>query len=97
NINIQYFDGLGRPIQTVQWQASPTKKDIVQHIEYDGFGRESKKYLPYAESTSNNGSYKTTSKTIQANFYSSGSITDVVRTSHPYAETIFENSPLNRV
>ena len=97
NVNIQYFDGLGRPMQTVQWQVSPTKKDIVQHLEYDGFGRESKKYLPYAESTSNNGSYKPSAKINQANFYTSSTITDVVRINQPYAETVFENSPLNRI
>lgn len=99
NVNIQYFDGLGRPLQTVQWQGSPSKKDIVQHIEYDGFGRESKKYLPYAEQSSNNGSYKSESKVNQLGFYQVGGGWDtyVVKTSKPYSETVFENSPLNRV
>jgi hypothetical protein len=99
NVNIQYFDGLGRPLQTVQWQASPTKKDIVQHIEYDEFGRESKKYLPYAEQSTNNGSYKTAAKTNQGNFYKVGGGWDanVMKTNSPYAVTVFENSPLNRV
>jgi RHS repeat-associated protein len=99
NVNIQYFDGLGRPLQTVQWQGSPTKKDIVQHVEYDEFGRESKKYLPYAEQSTNNGSYKTAAKTNQGNFYKVGGGWDanVMKTNSPYAVTVFENSPLNRV
>lgn len=45
---VAYFDGLGRQIQTVTTKASPTFKDIVEPQEYDGFGRESKKYLPYS-------------------------------------------------
>src|SRR5690606_30773901 len=99
NQTVQYFDGLGRPGQTVELMASPTYKDIVQHIEYDGFGRESVKYLPYAEQTSANGSYKTAAKTSQANYYRVGGGWDagVVKTPNPYAVTVFENSPLNRV
>jgi Domain of unknown function (DUF6443) len=49
--NVQYFDGLGRPMQSVSTQGSPTQKDIVQTIVYDAFGRESKKYLPVSTNT----------------------------------------------
>jgi len=99
NQSVQYFDGLGRPIQSVEVMASPTYKDIVQHVEYDGFGRQSHQYLPYAEQTSNNGSYKTTAKTNQGNFYKIGGGWDasVTKTGQPFAVTVFENSPLNRV
>jgi len=99
NVNIQYFDGLGRPLQTVQWQGSPTKKDIVQHVEYDEFGRESKKYLPYAEQSTNNGSYKTAAKTNQGNFYKVGGGWDanVMKTNSPYAVTVFENKSIEPI
>ena len=46
-IQIQYFDGLGRPIQNVQVGSSPQGNDIIQHIAYDNLGRESRKHLPY--------------------------------------------------
>ncbi|WP_231585170.1 DUF6443 domain-containing protein, partial [Sphingobacterium sp. Ag1] len=98
NQSIQYFDGLGRPSQTVQLMASPTYKDIVQHIEYDGFGRESTKYLPYGEK-SGNGSFRASAKSTQSDFYKDGVGWDeaAVKTPKPYAITVFENSPLNRV
>jgi len=98
NQSIQYFDGLGRPSQTVQLMASPTYKDIIQHIEYDGFGRESTTYLPYGEK-SGNGSFRSGAKTTQSDFYKDGIGWDAatVKTPNPYAITVFENSPLNRV
>lgn len=40
--SIQYFDGLGRPLQTVQKQAATNAKDIVQPFTYDNMGRETK-------------------------------------------------------
>src|SRR5690606_20017123 len=46
-IRYQYYDGLGRPVQTVLKQGSPQLKDIITPVAYDGYGRESKKYLPY--------------------------------------------------
>ena len=102
NQTVQYFDGLGRPLQTVQVQASPGYKDIVQHIEYDGFGRESRKYLPYSENTATNGAYRTNAATQVLNYYADpaagkGWDTHVKKTANPYAVTVFENSPLNRV
>ncbi len=36
---VTYFDGLGRPIQTIAQQQSGTGTDMITHIEYDGFGR----------------------------------------------------------
>jgi hypothetical protein len=57
---IAYFDGLGRPLQNVITQGSSTRKDIIAPIEYDVFGREVKKYLPYVDGTTNGyGSLKT--------------------------------------
>jgi len=99
NQTVQYFDGLGRPLQTVQVQASPGYKDIVQHIEYDGFGRESRKYLPYTRWESN-GAFKSGGGDSVVAFYTrttGSNIAGIVRTPNPYAVTVFENSPLNRV
>jgi RHS repeat-associated protein len=96
----QFFDGLGRPLQTVSMQASPDKKDIVQPVAYDEFGREARKYLPYAGG--NNGLYKTDAlnpssytNSRQYNFYQYDNL--VAGDATPYAETRYEASPLNRV
>src|SRR5690554_4573831 len=44
--SVTYFDGLGRPMQTVVIQGSPRGYDIVRPIVYDRYGREARKYLP---------------------------------------------------
>ena len=95
NIDYQYFDGFGRSLETVSQNASPNQKDMIQFVEYDLNGRQNKTFLPYElDNTSNNGNYIDiiNAKTQQQSFYSSyneGNFT--------YAETRFENSPLNRV
>jgi len=106
---VQYVDGLGRPLQTVQVMGSPTDKDIVQPFAYDQFGREATKYLPYAISTgTSDGSYKSNALTAGAGvlqFYNpagngiSGNqqSNGVVVNPSPLATTGFEPSPLNRV
>jgi RHS repeat-associated protein len=53
----QFVDGLGRPIQIVAWQATPSGKDVVNPVVYDAFGKEVFKYLPYP-ATGNDGSFK---------------------------------------
>lgn len=92
---IQYFDGLGRPNQIVTTMGSPKKRDLVQPIIYDGFGREDKKYLPYADNLSNDGSYKTDAWTQQKDFYNGKP--GIASDDSTYARTVFEASPLNRV
>src|SRR4051812_29108795 len=49
----QYIDGLGRPLQSVSWQMSPQKNDVVSPVVYDAFGREQYKFLPYTSPASN--------------------------------------------
>jgi hypothetical protein len=68
NIQVQYIDGLGRPLQTVAVGASPTGADIVQPVEYDAFGRQIKQFLPYA--AAGNGAFQPAATAAQAGFYS---------------------------
>lgn len=93
NINVGYFDGLGRPIQSVANAQSNTGKDIVTHIEYDVYGRQVKDYLPYA-TTQNTMSYiaAATAKSGIDSYYSTNS-----GDTNPYGEKQLEFSPLSRV
>jgi RHS repeat-associated protein len=94
----QYVDGLGRPLQTVAKQASPTAIDIVQPVDYDAFGREIFKYLPYPEGS--DGKLKTNPFGSQATYYGT-----TYKTEQPaytgeqvyFSRTEVEPSPLNRV
>ena len=88
----QYFDGLGRMVQTVAMQASPLQKDIVDFNVYDVFGREMFKYLPYVAS-STDGNYKPTFQGDQYSF----NTTQFPDETFYYNQTNFETSPLNRV
>ena len=110
NIKWTYFDGLGRPMQSISVQGSPAKKDFVQPIAYDEIGRESIKYLPYTDHDATNGHYKpnalrvplsTQSEEVQYlsskqhGFYQEG--TTIAFDTQPYAKVNFEANPLNRV
>lgn len=103
----QYFDGLGRPLQTViksgSLQTGQTPTDMVAPVVYDAFGREQYKYLPYA-STDNTGTFKTNPFNDQVGFYNTqlsgqGGETNVGANNlnWAYSKTNFEASPLNRV
>jgi hypothetical protein len=87
---VQYFDGLGRPKQVVNVKASPTGKDVVTHIEYDGFGRQVLDFLPVPQQGTQNGAIYTSplSNATQTTLYGSEKI---------YAEKVLENSPLDRI
>jgi RHS repeat-associated protein len=94
---VTYFDGLGRPIQKIVVQGSASQKDIIAPMEYDALGRELKKYLPYADITgSAGGDYKNNWSANQAAFYN-GQLQGVSTDATPYAQTVVEASPLNRV
>ncbi len=102
----QYFDGLGRSIQTVthkgalETSAPSAAKDLVTPEVYDAFGRLPLQYLPYA-SPGNTGLYKADALNEQKTFYNtllSDQPGEVSGTANwAYGQTVFENSPLNRV
>lgn len=99
--SIQYFDGLGRLIQTVGTQSSPLKQDIIQPTVYDKYGRETIAYLPVSGDTSGlykpgliNPSAKSYTGFAEEFYNTPGS--GMAMDSKPYAEIIFEPSPLNR-
>ncbi len=101
--SVTYFDGLGRPKQQIAIKASPYQKDLVTHIEYDDFGRQTKTYLPFKSDNTNVGSYRNPNslKTDTKQFYKTKYPTDFSQTTtseiNPYSEQILEASPMGRV
>ncbi|MGK6344270.1 DUF6443 domain-containing protein [Chryseobacterium sp. DT-3] len=57
--SVQYFDGLGRPVQSVAIKATPLGRDVVVPIEYDAKGRQAKSYLPVPQPGTANGAIYT--------------------------------------
>ena len=99
---ISYFDGLGRPLQSVGVRqggknTSDHDTDIVTHFVYDGFGRQTKEYLPFATST-NDGKINDDPLSEISSFYLNHFPEDLdANFPNPYALKRFDNSPLNRV
>jgi RHS repeat-associated protein len=92
---VQYLDGLGRPLQNVTVGQSPSGSDFVQPIEFDAAGRQSKQFLPYV--ATGNGAYQSNGVTNAATWYTTNSAglqaTDLAS---PFTETFFEPSPTSR-
>ncbi|MDR0828749.1 MAG: RHS repeat-associated core domain-containing protein [Prevotellaceae bacterium] len=86
---IQYFDGLGRPDEFVQRKITPDQKDLISFLEYDDFGREFKQWLPTKFNKDDGKFVSLQSLSSRANLFHADS--------RPFAENIYENSPLNRV
>jgi RHS repeat-associated protein len=99
NVDIQYFDGLGRPLETVSVKASPMGKDIISLQTYDAFGRADKAYLPLAYTTSNNGKFVAPTSVTGSLPTFIGTEYDVIGAdaSFGFAQPQYEPSPLNRI
>ncbi|MEP5339095.1 MAG: DUF6443 domain-containing protein [Algibacter sp.] len=93
--SITYFDGLGRPKQSIGIRAGGDKQDIITPIEYDAYGRQIKDYLPYALSTTTNGEYIPDALDDIIDVYSNSSKYE--NTYNPYSKKRLEASPLGRV
>lgn len=100
---IEYFDGLGRPAQTVQWEASPSGYDVITTQTYNALGQVDIQHLPYSSSSQNLGQRQDANKVSQerGSFFSPAN-TELTHwpasdLAVPFGETVFEASPLGRV
>ncbi|BFO66518.1 DUF6443 domain-containing protein [Chryseobacterium sp. KCF3-3] len=84
---IQYFDGLGRPKQTIQVKSTPLGQDLVMPVTYDQLGRQTRSILPVPMPTSNLG-IQNVSEATANNYYG---------VPNAYSEQKLEASPLARV
>ena len=84
--HVTYYDGLGRPTLQVELGAAPDGKNLVTLQEYDGAGRESATWLPVA---------------LADGYPTAAAIQSAAKTAYgdnlPYAKTVYEASPLNRI
>lgn len=94
-----YFDGLGRPLQTVVRKGHADGNDIITTHVYDNLGRETYQYLPYAAPTGGinafgygPGAIKLNVSTQMRGFYDEAGSDEP-----PFSKTVFESSTLNRV
>lgn len=105
SVTWNYFDDLGRSMQSVTVQGSPLQKDVVVPMVYDAIGREHRKYLPVVINHTN-GYYKDNTAIIDnttgnyigiaGGFYAVNSDNKIADDTRPFSETVFEPSPLNR-
>lgn len=92
---VQYFDGLGRPKQIVNIKASPLGKDVVTPIIYDGFGRQTRDYLPVPQLSTSNGAIYTQASVLVD--FPVGDPANTYTNEKAFAEKQLENSPLDRI
>lgn len=92
NPTVQKLDGTEASVAGLS--ADFDSSNIVTHIEYDGFGRQVKDYLPYAAPYVGNAYLKTGALTETNAFYNT---TKYENTTNPFSQKEFEASPLNRV
>jgi RHS repeat-associated protein len=101
--NTDYFDGIGRPTETVIKGITPAGNDMVAPIIYDNMGREQFSYLPSPSTVAqtgdivNDGNFKIDPFQQQAKFYSTTGILTNQGETFFYGQSIYEASPLNRI
>ncbi|PKW29040.1 DUF6443 domain-containing protein [Flavobacterium lindanitolerans] len=96
-VEINYLDGLGRPLQRRSYRQSGTGTDLVTHFAYDAFGMQTKEYLPYPSQSASLAYDSNALAEVQGYYGTPPPSSGVEATGNPYRETLYENSHLNRV
>ncbi|GAA4155351.1 hypothetical protein GCM10022217_13440 [Chryseobacterium ginsenosidimutans] len=85
---VQYFDGLGRPVQSIAIKATPLGRDVVTPFEYNSLGKQVKDYLPIPQQSTSGGAFYANPNDNISAVYGSEKI---------YSEKIYDNIYTNRV
>ena len=93
---VQYFDGLGRPVQAVSARAGGARENIVQYTEYDYSGIQSKGYLPWASGSDAQDMDYMLPGILRDTIYDFYDTPKYQNTPNPYSEVHFEPSPRYR-
>lgn len=92
---VKYYDGLGRNIHKILIGASPTKRSIYMHYEFNEYGRQKVHFLPFG-TTAADGNYFDYIQNYQTEFYKSET-SPIAEDTRPWAESIYEASPIQRL
>lgn len=93
---LTYYDGLGRPLQSIAARAGSSRENIVTYMEYDEMGLQPKEYLPWA--TPYPGSHENfiDQDDLKSDILSFYNTVKYENTLNPYSEISYERSPLFR-
>ena len=83
---VEYFDGLGRPFQTVLKKVTASNSNLVTLQEYDVAGRAVNSWLPIVSSA----------EYVAPASFKSSAPGNYGNDSRPYGQPVYEASPLNR-
>ena len=83
---VEYFDGLGRPFQTVLKKVTASNSNLVTLQEYDVAGRAVNSWLPIVSSA----------EYVAPAAFKSSAPGNYGNDSRPYGQPVYEASPLNR-
>jgi len=90
---VEYFDGLGRPVQNISIKATEQGNDIVKIKDYVYGMVQEHDYLPYSEHDSWFGAFRQNAKQMQKQYYA-GRYGDSQQSFDTY---VFDGSPLFRL
>ena len=83
---VEYYDGLGRPFQTVLKKVTASNSNLVTLQEYDVAGRAVNSWLPIVSSA----------EYVAPATFKSSAPSNYGNDSRPYGQPVYEASPLNR-
>ena len=93
--SVDFLDGEGRVIQTINAGLTPDENDLIQTYVFDIAGRQTINYLPFPRATLKNAFVDDpVDKIIQ--FYEQPSA-NIASSPFPFVEREFDNSPINEI